>query len=224
MNRANFFASVRKDIFNGKLSQSQVMGLDAIFDACEKLNVTDLRMMAYAMATPMIETGGSYEPITENLNYSTEALRAKFGNRISASDAQKYGRNSSHAANQEMIANIIYGGEWGKSNLGNTQPGDGWKFKGRSLTQVTGRRNYAKFGLEDNPDDALHIKTAAEIMVKGMRDGLFTGKKLSDYFTDSKEDFVQARRMINSLDKAEEIAGYARKFHTALKGASVGTV
>jgi len=220
MNRANFFASVRKDIFNGKLSQSQVMGLDAIFDACENLNITDLRMMAYAMATPMIETGGSYEPITENLNYSTEALRAKFGNRISASDAQKYGRNSSHAANQEMIANIIYGGEWGKANLGNTQPGDGWKFRGRGLCQTTGRRNYAKFGLENNPEDAAHVKPAADIMVKGMRDGLFTSNKFSDYFTASKEDFVQARRMINSLDKAEEIAGYARKFHAALKGAA----
>lgn len=220
MNRASFFASVRKDIFNGKLSQSQVMGLDAIFDACEKLNVTDLRMMAYAMATPMIETGGSYEPITENLNYSAQALSSKFGNRISSVDAARYGRTSAHKADPEGIANIIYGGEWGKANLGNTQPGDGWKYRGRSLVQVTGRRNYAKFGIEDNPDDALHIKTAAEIMVKGMRDGLFTGKKLSDYFTASKEDFVQARRMINSLDKAEEIAGYARKFHAALKGAA----
>lgn len=220
MNHANFFASVRKDIFNGKLSQSQVMGLDAIFDACEKLNVTDLRMMAYAMATPMIETGGSYEPITENLNYSAQALSSKFGNRISSVDAARYGRTSAHKADPEGIANIIYGGDWGKANLGNTQPGDGWKFRGRSLVQVTGRRNYAKFGLENNPDDALHIKTAAEIMVKGMRDGLFTGKKFSDYFTSSKEDFVQARRMINSLDKAEEIAGYARKFHAALKGAA----
>jgi putative chitinase len=220
MNRATFFASVRKNPFNGSLSQSQVMGLDAIFDAAEKLKVTDLRMIAYAMATPMIETGGTYEPITENLNYSTDALKAKFGNRISAADAQKYGRNSAHPANQEAIANIIYGGEWGKANLGNTQPGDGWKYRGRSLVQVTGRNNYTKFGLADNPEDAAHIKTAADIMVKGMRDGLFTGKKFSDYFTASKEDFVQARRMINSLDKADEIAKHARTFYAALKGAA----
>ncbi len=220
MNRATFFASARKNPFNGSLSQSQVMGLDAIFDAAEKLNVTDLRMIAYAMATPMIETGGTYEPITENLNYSTEALKAKFGNRISAADAQKHGRNSAHPANQEAIANIIYGGEWGKANLGNTQPGDGWKYRGRGLCQTTGRRNYAKFGFEDRPEDAAHVRDAAEIMVKGMRDGLFTGKKFSDYFTSSKEDFVQARRMINSLDKAEEIAKHARTFHAALKGAA----
>lgn len=61
-------------------------------------------------------------------------------------------------------------------------------------------------------------------MVKGMRDGLFTGKKFSDYFSPSKEDFVQARRMINSLDKADEIASYVRKFYKALKSASEAMV
>lgn len=218
MNRATFFLSIRKPVFNGSLTQSQVDGLDAILDAAEELKVTELRMVAYAMATPMIETGGTYSPMTENLNYSVDALKSKFGNRISASDAAKYGRTAMQKANQEMIANIIYGGEWGKKNLGNTQPGDGWKYRGRSLTQVTGRRNYAKFGLEDKPEDALHIKTAADIMVKGMRDGLFTGKKLSDYFGTNAQ-WVQARKMINGLDKAEEIAAYAQKFYNALKGA-----
>lgn len=215
-----FFSSIRKSIFNGKLSQSQVTGLEAIIDVSSKLGVTDLRMVAYAMATPMIETGGSYEPVTESLNYSVEALRSKFGNRISSSDAAKYGRTSTQKANQEAIANIIYGGDWGRYNLGNTRPGDGWKYRGRSLTQITGRRNYAQFGLEEYPEDALIIDNAAEIMVKGMRDGIFTGKKFSDYFSTSKEDWVQARRMVNSLDKADEIARYAKLFHSALKDAS----
>lgn len=219
MNRATFFNSVRKSVFNGSLSQSQVTGLEAILDASEKFGVTDLRMVAYAMATPMIETGGTYETSKESLNYSVEALRSKFGNRISAADAAKYGRTAMQKANQEAIANIIYGGEWGKQNLGNTQPGDGWKYRGAGITQLTGRRNFAKFGLENNPEDALHINTAAEIMVKGMRDGLFTGKKFSDYFGTNAQ-WVQARRMINSLDKADEIAAYAQKFHTALQSAS----
>jgi len=219
MNRATFFASVRKSVFNGSMSQSQVDGLEAILDAAAKLGVTDIRMIAYAMATPMIETGGTYEPITENLNYSVDALKSKFGNRISSADAAKYGRTAMQKANQEAIANIIYGGEWGKNNLGNTQLGDGWKYRGRSLVQTTGRRNYAKFGLEEHPEDALLIANAAEIMVKGMRDGSFTGKKFSDYFGTNAQ-WVQARRMINGLDKAEEIAAYAQKFHNALKASS----
>lgn len=219
MNRATFFNSVRKSIFNGSLSQSQVTGLEAILDASEKFGVTDLRMVAYAMATPMIETGGTYEPITENLNYSVEALRSKFGNRISAADAAKYGRTAMQKANQEAIANIIYGGEWGKQNLGNTQPGDGWKYAGKGLVQITGRRNYAKFGIDATPEEALKLDVAAEIMIEGMRDGLFTGKKFSDYFGTNAQ-WVQARRMINGLDKAQEIANYAMKFHTALQSAS----
>lgn len=220
MDRSKFFASLRKAPFNGSVTQHQVNGIEAILDACQKLNVTDLRQIAYALATPMIETGGTYEPVVESLNYSTEALRAKFPNRISTSDAQKYGRNSSHAANQEMIGNIIYGGEWGKKNLGNTQPGDGFKYRGRGLVQQTGRRLYEIFGYANNPGDAANVKDSAEVMVKGMRDGIFTGKKFSDYFTSSKEDFVQARRMVNSLDKAEEIAKHAKTFYAALKASS----
>lgn len=220
MNRATFFSAVRKKPFNGILSHSQVTGLDAILDAAEKLNVTDLRMIAYAMATPMIETGGTYQPISENLNYSAEALRSKFPNRISASEAQKYGRTAQHKADQEMIANIIYGGEWGKANLGNTQIGDGWKYRGAGLTQITGRRNFTKFGFENNPEDALQINTAAEIMVKGMRDGLFTGRKFSDYFGPSSEQWVKARAMINGSDRANEIAEHAKTFYAALKAAS----
>lgn len=219
MNRETFFTWVRKNIFNGRLTQSQVDGMNAILDAAEELGVTDIRMIAYALATPVIETGGTYEPLSENLNYSVAALTSKFPNRISVSDAQKYGRSAMQAANQEAIANTIYGGSWGKENLGNTQPGDGWKYRGRGLTQITGRRNYAKFGYENNPEGVSVLKDAAIIMVKGMRDGSFTGKKFSDYFGATAQ-WVQARRMINSLDRADDIAGFAQKFHSALKAAS----
>lgn len=219
MNRETFFTWVRKNIFNGRLTQSQVDGMNAILDASEELGVTDIRMIAYALATPVIETGGTYEPLSENLNYSFAALTSKFPNRISVADAQKYGRSATQPANQEAIANTIYGGNWGKENLGNTQPGDGWKYRGRGLTQITGRRNYANFGYENNPEGVSVLKDAAIIMVKGMRDGSFTGKKFSDYFG-STAQWVQARRMINGLDRAEDIAGFAQKFHSALKAAS----
>ena len=220
MNRTAFFASIRKTPFGGSLTQSQVTGIDAILDECEKQGVTDLRHVAYILATPMIETGGSFEPITESLNYSSDALRAKFPNRISASDAEKYGRNALHPANQEMIGNIIYGGEWGKKNLGNTQPGDGFRYRGRSLVQTTGRRLYEIFGYADNPDGLKDIKPAAFVMVKGMKDGIFTGKKLSDYLNASTEDWVNARRTVNGTDRAADIAKHAKSFYAALKEAS----
>ena len=92
---------------------------------------------------------GDLRTTTENLNYRVSALTNMFGNRISTSDAARWGRNdqTGQRANQEQIANIIYGGEWGRRNLGNTQPGDGWKFRGRGLIQITGRHNYATCSL-----------------------------------------------------------------------------
>lgn len=220
MNRATFFASVRKNPFGGILTQAQVNGIEALLDECSKQVVTDLRHVAYILATPMIETGGSFEPTTESLNYSTEALRAKFPNRISQADAQKYGRNSSHPANQEMIGNIIYGGEWGKKNLGNTQPGDGYKYRGRGLSQVTGRRLYEIFGYADRPEEMAGIQGSAYAMVKAMKEGTFTGVKLSDFLNASKEDWRGARKTVNGTDRADDIAKHALAFYAALKAAS----
>lgn len=91
---------------------------------------------------------GKLKTLTENLNYSADALVRKFSReRISVNDAMKYGRiDGRHAANQEAIANCIYGGNWGAVHLGNTQPGDGWLYRGRGPIQGTGRWNYGAMG------------------------------------------------------------------------------
>lgn len=102
-------------------------------------------------------------------------------------------------------------------NLGNTKKGDGYLYRGRGFVQLTGRANYAKYGLTDNPDKALEPKIAADIAVTGMRKGTFTGKKLADYITLAKSDFVNARRIINGTDKAGLIAQHARAYDMDLK-------
>lgn len=82
----------------------------------------------------------------ENLNYSSSALKTLFSRkRISIHDADQFGRRPGHPANLPAIANAIYGGTWGRENLGNTQPGDGYRFRGRGLKQLTGRDNYTRF-------------------------------------------------------------------------------
>ncbi len=103
----------------------------------------------------------------------------------------------------------------GLANLGNTESGDGPKYKGRGFVQLTGRRNYtfwtSRLGIDlvNRPEKAKEFPVAAKILVQGMRDGTFTGKKLSDYLGD---DFVNARRIVNNTDRARLIAAIAEEF------------
>lgn len=106
--------------------------------------------------------------------------------------------------------------------LGNTEPGDGYKYRGRGDVQITGRSNYEKAGralnlpLLTSPDLATDRDVAFRIMTWGMFGGHFTGKKLTDYINDRGARLVNARRVINGTDKADLIAGYARFFTAAL--------
>lgn len=87
-----------------------------------------------------------YRRLEENLNYSEEGLLKTFGaHRITPAQAKAVGKNASHAADPKGIANIIYGGDWGKRNLGNTGPHDGWDMRGSSIKQITGHENFYKF-------------------------------------------------------------------------------
>lgn len=112
--------------------------------------------------------------------------------------------------------------------LGNTTKGDGKKFMGRGFVQITGRRNYLdwsrRLGLDlvKEPQTAEKPAVAARIIVEGMKLGTFTGRKLADYVTLQRSDFVGARRIVNGTDKADLIAGYAGEFDVLLKKAGYG--
>jgi hypothetical protein len=106
----------------------------------------------------------------------------------------------------------------GFSELGNHQPGDGPRFKGRGFVQITGRRNYTDWSsrlsidLLSLPEQAAEPAIAAKILVQGMRDGTFTGLKLSDFISGETQNFVNARKIINGLDKAKSIAAIAAEY------------
>jgi len=102
--------------------------------------------------------------VEEGLNYSENALTAMFGKRITAEQARAYGRNAMHVANQKMIASIIYANRNGN---GDVASGDGYRYRGRGLIQITGKANYAalvkQLGADvvANPDLLLGYRFAA---------------------------------------------------------------
>ncbi|MCA9781113.1 MAG: hypothetical protein KC800_30545 [Candidatus Eremiobacteraeota bacterium] len=110
----------------------------------------------------------------------------------------------------------------GRRSLGNNQPGDGVRFKGRGYVQLTGRRNYTDWSrrlgmdLVGNPRAVENPEVAAKILVGGMMQGTFTGRGLGSYINGNCTDFVNARRTVNGTDRSGQIAGIAQNLMRAL--------
>lgn len=117
-----------------------------------KAGFTDPRAMAEMLALTDYESGG-YSKTVENMKYSSPAQLVKMFKEVRDMNQARQLVEQGEVA----IANTVYGGGKGAS-LGNTQPGDGWRYRGRGFVQLTGRANYAKFGkqlgidLENHPE------------------------------------------------------------------------
>jgi putative chitinase len=105
------------------------------------------------------------------------------------------------------------------ARLGNACAGDGVRFCGRGYVQLTGRGNYLRAGLVDEPDRALDPTVAAEVLERGLREGWF-GRRLMDVLPlggpATRAQFTAARRAVNGQDCAALIADYAMRFQDAL--------
>lgn len=117
-------------------------------------------------------------------NTSNQRIRRFFASRThDLSDAQL----DKLKATDESWFNFIYGGEWGKKNLGNTEPGDGYRYRGGGLIQLTGRSNYARYaqktGLDliNHPELINTPRAACAVAVEYVKDrykgGGFVGLK-----------------------------------------------
>lgn len=190
-----FFAELRKSKAMGPtLSTEEVSGCEAILAACKSWR---LSWAAYGLATAHLETAGTMQPIKE---YGGQAYFRKM-----------YDVEGARPAKARELGNLI--------------PGDGAKYAGRGYVQLTGKANYTKAStvlghdLVSNPDLAMRPDIAAAIMVMGMEQGWFTGKKLADYLPDETatiDQFKAARRIINGQDRALDIARTAMQFQRAL--------
>jgi hypothetical protein len=90
-----------------------------------------------------------------------------------------------------------------------------YPYVGVGLIQVTWAANWKRWDIK-SVEDGLSWPIALRAAFEGMVTGAFTGKRLSDYIGKGRRDYVNARRIINGIDKAQLIAGYAESFRTAL--------
>lgn len=201
IDRKAFFADVRTGLFGGRLRQSQVAGIEAVLDAWEATHPQgDRRWLAYMLATAFHETAATMQPVRETL---------------AASDAAAAARLES---------------AWARGRLGSVRTpywrpdAEGRCWLGRGLVQLTHKANYECMSRETgidlvaDPGRAMEMAVAVAILFAGMEKGLFTGRKLGDYFTAGRADWINARRIINGLDRAADVAAYGRCFHRALTG------
>ena len=109
---------------------------------------------------------------------------------------------------------------------GVTDPETGQIYYGRGPVQLTWRANYETMShvlsldLLHQPDLALLPANGAAIAFEGMIQGRFTGRNLREFFSPATDQPVQARRIINSLDCAQMIAGHHLRFVAALREAA----
>ena len=179
---------------NLELGDTQV-----ILKECKAQNVTRAQA-AYILATTYLETARTMMPIKETVMPSH---RDK-----DPSDATVIARLD-HAWNAGLLGQVSVP-YWR----------DGWF--GRGFVQITHKRNYERASRElgvdlvADPTRAMEPRISAKILVRGMMGGWFTGAALPRYVNSTEVDYVNARRVVNGLDRAQEIADYAKQYYDLL--------
>lgn len=177
------------ELFFGSLPEFQSDPLILLIDTCLEQDVVDIKQIAYVLGTAYHES-----------------------NRFKAKEEYRKGGGRRYGS---------FNWIWNNKKE---------RYHGRGWVQLTWLGNYGQFtarlshilqrdiDLINHPELILnddHIN--ALICIIGMKEGLFTSKKLSDYITNDEVDYINARRIVNGTDKARMIAGYAEKFEEALR-------
>lgn len=188
--KKEFFEKIKPGLFK-TLKQAQVDGMNFILNEWEKEKLTDLRFLAYMLATTYHETGYTMQPVEEK----------------GKGKSYMYGKKVKRSGVAYSIPNKVY---YGRGYVQLTWY-ENYQLMGRLL----------KTDLLSFPELALKPEIAVKIMFEGMLRGSssfgdFTGRCLEQYFNDKTDDPIGARRIINGTDKAKEIARYHKLFLDAL--------
>ena len=170
--------------------------VEEINECIERFGITS-RGIALALVAQMAHESGNFTRYTENLNYSASGLAATFPSRF----RNKYGCPNalalSVARQPEKIANIVYANRMGN---GDTESGDGWRYRGRGAVQLTGKNNYI-LTTRDNetwfPEDCVDFVANPELIATPK----YAVRSAFLFFhrngIDREGDFKRMTRMIN---------------------------
>ena len=157
------------------------------------LNMT---MLKYDINTPVRQAmflsqiaheSGNFRAVQENLNYSVNGLRSVFGKYFPDDEiAAQYARQP------ERIANRVYANRMGN---GEESSGDGWKYRGRGLIQLTGKNNYTSFSLAADNNALLEPDLVAEPELAVESGGWFWGTNNLNRLADTGDVRVVTRRI-----------------------------
>ena len=153
---------------------------------CEKFDINTPERIAGFLAQIGHESGG-FRFTTENLNYRADALTRVWPSRFPPGIAESY------AMQPEKIANRAYADRMGN---GDEASGDGWKYRGRGLIQLTGADNYAAFSLDADNEALVNPDSVAEPELAALSAGWFWKKNGLNALADAK-DIVGMTRRIN---------------------------
>ena len=157
----------------------KALGLDPV-KALQSGATPDGAGEALAMACAQIKAESNFVPKSENMNYSSQGLRATF---------KMFSKPGGVALSEQLhrkpveIASVVYGSRMGN---GGPETGDGWRYRGRGLIQLTGTDNYKLYGgfagvdIYNNPELANDPKNACKLAVayltKGPKAGFINWK------------------------------------------------
>ena len=180
------------------VEQLHVLGIDGKWDiplnqVFVKYDIGTPKRQAAFIGQCAVESA-NFTRLQENLNYSAQRLTQVWPSRF-----PNINMAEAYAHNPEKLADFVYAGR-----MGNLQDGDGWKFHGRGLIQLTGRENYANCGsgvgvdLIDNPDLLLTPKYAV------LSAGWYWNKKGLNALADTQEYGAMTRRINGGLTGLDE--------------------
>lgn len=188
----NYYLEINKTLYNGKLSDKQIAVMEVFFTMFKELNIIDIRYIASTFGNIYHETDTTFMPIEE----------------YGKGKSKPYGKKIKYNKSTYNTPDKIF---FGRGFTQNT-----WYEIYETLTKEA--KNQGKgWDFLNNPELLLEIEPSAWATIVAMTKGLYTGKKLSNYFNTTTCDFKNARRIINGLDRAELVEQYSIKFYKALQ-------